>query len=505
MSLPRLSLSISCALALPLLTLLTPGSAQAGGFYVPEVGARSMSMANAVTAQSEDVSMLFHNPAGLAGQEGTQIQLNGLAVMPSVDFFRAPVEDPNDPSRTIRFDKVSNTNKFAVVPSLFVASDFGVENLSVGLGVYLPYAAHIVYPDDGDQRYVVQEAEVRTFFVSPTVAYKFWDRLSVGVGLNYVFSDFHLRQANTIPFVIGPPESNPDPDPQLDGSNDVKGKDPAKFGANIGVTYTDPEDRFAVGMSVMTPIRPVFKGNAKLENEGILPFVDADGNEVLPAGVRNDKFSLEFPMPLIVRAGMMMRPHDQVMVSFDVNWQRWETMDELVLDLENNYPLQPTPGAVAYDVVIPQKWKNTWSVRAGLEGQPKDTLPLFLRAGVLFDQSPISDRYFDVLTPESDKFGLSGGLGYHLNIRDKVRMDFDLAYMYLGFKERNIAPVKIGPDTNSGNDDNDDPLDDSRPNGSQTTIPGSDKTILNKPAPSFYHGVTRAAFHLVGLSIGVRI
>src|SRR5690606_25154491 len=119
------------------------------------------------------------------------------------------------------------------------------------------------------------------------------------------------------------------------------------------------------------------------------------------------------------------RPHKQVSVALDVNWQRWETVDELYINFKNNYPLQPTPNAVAYDVVIPQKWKNSFSVRAGVEGQPGAELPLFLRAGVLFDQSPIPDRTFDVLTPESDKVGLSGGIGYQLDIRGKVKMDFD--------------------------------------------------------------------------------
>ena len=66
-------------------------------------------------------------------------------------------------------------------------------------------------------------------------------------------------------------------------------------------------------------------------------------------------------------------------------------------------------------------------------------------------------------------------------------------------------PVKVGPDNNSGNDDNDMPIDDTVPNPDQGEIPGSDKTILNKPSPSFFHGVYRAAFDLLGLSISVRI
>ena len=51
---------------------LTSSVVHAGGFYVPEVGARSISMANAQVAQSQDTTALFHNVAGIAGLGGVQ-------------------------------------------------------------------------------------------------------------------------------------------------------------------------------------------------------------------------------------------------------------------------------------------------------------------------------------------------------------------------------------------------------------------------------------------------
>jgi long-chain fatty acid transport protein len=486
-----------------------PSIAQAGGFYVPEVGARSTSMAGAVTAQSEDASMLFHNPAGLAGQKGTQIQVNALGVMANVEHWQRPFEVPDGMggTDTLRSPKVENTNKFGVVPSLFVVSDFGVDNLSAGVGVYVPFGAHIVFPEDGAQRYIVTEADLRNFYVTPTVAYKVWDRLSFGAGLSYVYSTIDLAQANNAVFVLGEPEDNFDPPAELEGMNHLSGKDKASFSGNLGITYTDPEDRFAFGLSVMLPTKVNFEGTANIESPAIqgTPPVGEEFGEDLVDGERTDTFSVEFNYPLILRAGMMARPHEQVMVSLDVNWQRWSTSQELYLDFEDNTQLQLVPGATLYDVVIPQYWNDTLSVRAGVEGQPSPKLPLYLRAGGLYDESPIEDRYFDMLTPESDKWGITGGVGYHADIRGKVRIDVDLAYMHLFFRERDIGPTKIGPDEVSGNDSNDPDLDDSGPNNSQTEIPGSDKTILNKPAASWHYGVTRAAFDLIGLTIGIRL
>jgi long-chain fatty acid transport protein len=497
--------STSAALA----TLLSPSLAHAGGFYVPEVGARSTSMGAAVTAQSEDASMLFHNPAGLAGQKGTQIQINALGVLPKFEHWRRPVEVPDGAgSQTINFDKVQNTNKFGVVPSLFVTSDFGVDNLAVGLGLYIPFGAHAVFPEDGSQRYIVTEADLRNYYVTPTVAYKAWNRLSFGAGISYVYSSLDMAQANNAALVLGEPESNKyiDPESPLEGMNHLSATDKASFSANLGVTYTDPDDRFAFGVSVMLPTKVNFEGTAHIESPAILA-LDEEYGENLIEGERNDNFSVDFNLPMILRAGMMARPHDQVMVSLDVNWSRWSTSKELYIDFEDNPQLQLLPGATLYDVVIPQNWKDTLSVRAGVEGKPSANLPLFLRAGALYDESPIDDRYFDMFVPESDKWGISAGGGYQIDIAGKVRLDIDLSYMHLFFRERNIGPTTLGPDTNNGDDNmgTDGTLDDTGPNNSQGEIPGSDKTLLNKPAASYHYGVTRAAIDLLGLTIGIRI
>jgi hypothetical protein len=63
-----------------------------------------------------------------------------------------------------------------------------------------------------------------------------------------------------------------------------------------------------------------------------------------------------------------------------------------------------------------------------------------------------------------------------------------LAYMHLFYSERNIGPATVGTDQTL-----------------RQSIPGSDRTILNKPASSFFYGVTRAGIDLLALSISLRI
>src|SRR6476661_1901931 len=56
------------ALAASALAFFGARNARAGGFYVPEQGARSVGMAGASVAQSGDASAIFHNPAGIAAK-----------------------------------------------------------------------------------------------------------------------------------------------------------------------------------------------------------------------------------------------------------------------------------------------------------------------------------------------------------------------------------------------------------------------------------------------------
>jgi long-chain fatty acid transport protein len=447
--------------------------ADAGGFYVPEVGPRAAAMGGAMAAQDADASAVFHNPAGLAGQTGTQIQFSGTVFLPNLSFFRRPVVDPNSPTgEEIRFDRVENTNSVGAAPYLGAVSDFGISNFAAGIAIYAPFGAAISYPTDGSQRHVVTSVDLKVIHVSPAVAYRLSDRFRVGVSLSYIFSELSLEQRNAIQYVNGDPEVFPDPDPAVEGENFLDVKDPVSVSATLGAMYTDPRGRFRIGASVLTPVTLHLEGDADIRNSAITPLMDGDGNVVQEGGQRTDSISAEMPMPLIVRIGANIQPHPRVMVAVDVNWQRWSTFDELVIDFENEHELLPTPGVYLYDVTIANEWSDTFSFRLGAEVQPLADRPLRVRAGALYDQSPIDDQHFDLLAPDSDKLGIGGGLSYTLVLGASTPLELDLSYQHLFFAERDVTD--------------------------------SEKTILNKPAPSFYSGITRTGFDVIVLSTGVR-
>lgn len=449
------------------------GEARAGGFYVPEIGARAASMGVAVTSDVSDPSATFHNPAGLAHADGLQLELSTDLFLPNVTFFRRPLTDPNT-GDNLHFAGASNTNKVIAAP--FLGASYRVhDQVTAGLAVMAPFGATLEWPEDGAQRQIVTSIALKTIFISPSVGVKLPGGFSVGVAANVIWGDLVLEQRNAIPYVTGDPEQYPDPQAGIQGDTHIAGRDPFSLGATIGVGWRD--ERLSVGASVMTPVTLHLEGDAHVENSGISPLVDSNNNVLQAAGAREDQVKIRFPLPLVARLGVAYKLAPKWRLGADVNWQRWETQKTLVVDFVHEYELLPTPGAYLYDVRVENQWKNTFSARLGAEAEPFSA-PVTVRAGLLFDQSPVDDRHFSVLTPDSDKLGITAGARYS-HKSGAHRFDFDLAAMHLFLAERDVSPAGDG-------------------------MAGSDGTILNKPAPSFFHGVTRAGFSLITVAVAWR-
>jgi long-chain fatty acid transport protein len=456
------------------LAILGPGAAHAGGFYVPEIGPRAPAMGAAMTAQAADASSVFHNPAALSGQVGTEVQVVGAVFFPRVTFYRRPVDDPGTDER-IHFAGVRNTNRVGAAPYVGARTDFGRGRVSAGVALYVPFGAALSYPDDGSQRHVVTHVELVALHLSPAVAYRVSDSFAVGVSLNAIFAELALEQKNAVQYVTGDPEVFPDPDPEVEGDTVLAARDPFSLGATLGALYRDGRGRFQLGASVLLPVTLRFSGTADVHNPAITELMDESGNVTQPAGERHDRIRTEIPLPLVARVGVAARLHPQAQVAFDVNWQRWSTFSAMTIDFENEHELLPTPGAELYDVTVANHWRDTFSLRLGAEVVPRPGSPWRLRGGVLYDQSPIDDAYFDLVAPDSGKVGVGGGLGRTFVVGGRL-VDLDLAYQHLFLGDRDVSPET-----------------------------GSAKTILNKPAPSFYYGVTRARFDILYLSVGVRL
>src|SRR5512134_574993 len=71
----RGAMRIVKGLAVLVILLFAAASANAGGFRLPEAGAKAMGMGFAFTAQADDPSAIYFNPAGIVQLEGQNVKV----------------------------------------------------------------------------------------------------------------------------------------------------------------------------------------------------------------------------------------------------------------------------------------------------------------------------------------------------------------------------------------------------------------------------------------------
>src|SRR5580704_17317249 len=92
-----------------------------GGIEVPMQGGAAAGQADAFTAQADDASAIFYNPAGLTQLEGTNISAGAYLLQPEFHF-----EGNNSEERE---------NLPSVLPHLYAESDLNLDKWRFGLGI----------------------------------------------------------------------------------------------------------------------------------------------------------------------------------------------------------------------------------------------------------------------------------------------------------------------------------------------------------------------------------
>jgi long-chain fatty acid transport protein len=112
-------------------------------------------------------------------------------------------------------------------------------------------------------------------------------------------------------------------------------------------------------------------------------------------------------------------------------WTEWSSYRTLRADFDNGSFLESQ-----------KRWHNAWMWRAGAQFRVNKYLDL--RAGFLFDETPISGPTLDPLVPSGDRKGYCGGLGLHI---DRVTFDFGYNYVQDQNRQWNNASgdVNLGP------------------------------------------------------------
>jgi long-chain fatty acid transport protein len=160
----------------------------AAGFYITEIGTPG-SLGTAGAANSTNTyhaDSAWTNPAGMTGLDEDQIVAGLQVVAPKVEF---------DPSVAEAGGKDGGNAGHALpIPSLFYVKKLS-DRSRFGFSIIAPQGGGVNYGDDFVGRYSASKAELGVIGISPSLAYQFSDRLSVGAGVSALYTKYEINIA----------------------------------------------------------------------------------------------------------------------------------------------------------------------------------------------------------------------------------------------------------------------------------------------------------------------
>ncbi|MBX3306642.1 MAG: outer membrane protein transport protein, partial [Nitrospira sp.] len=163
-----------------------PTPTLADGFRNPFHDAAAIAQGNAFTAQADNASAVFYNPAGMAQLRGVQTAGGMQFVSINTKFSGPTGATVTNSSPTVGLPP---PGQFFLTANLKDLGMSALGNLSVGLGVLNLYGFAAKFPTDGPFATAVTFAQLPLIAIKPTVAYKVTESLSVGLGADiFIFT-----------------------------------------------------------------------------------------------------------------------------------------------------------------------------------------------------------------------------------------------------------------------------------------------------------------------------
>lgn len=398
--------------------LLGSTCANAGGILIYEAGQEGNGLANAgAAALAKDPSVLMSNPAGLTQLQGTQVSANAQVILGDVRFSR----DSNNP-----FDGNEGGNALQYLPgaSLFISHQLD-DRAAIGFGMYGNFGLALDYDDDWAGRYFTQEAAIIGVSFQPTLAYKFTDDLSVGIGPRIMYGYYRTEMAinNNL---LGLRDR---PDGQLEYKDTDVGT-----GVNLGVLYQ---------LNPRTRLGFAYTSKIKLEFEDS-PHVRNISNPILNAGLRRldvDTLELDLNVPQTATFSLAHELDEQWTLLGSLGWQDWSDFGDVGVEVDANN------GGVSR--TVDRKYKDTW--HASLGAQYQATPHLRWSMGLGYDSSAVDDEDRTVDNPMGETWRLATGVNYMID----EGLDVHLAYTLIWLGDMDVEQTKSrSGNTLSGSFDN---------------------------------------------------
>lgn len=388
---------------------------------------------------TNNLSAIYYNPGALSLGSGTRLMIDATLAHRSVDYTRpeAAISSPGAGTPNDIFGANSGTatlRNFAGSPFIALASDFGVPELTVAFGLYVPFgggaswdendaitpAQSAQYPGviDGQQRWWSIDSSLKAIYMTLAASYKVSDQLHIGVSFNRVSTSIDTIRARTVPA--------PETDDIVGPSGLVEGRSylsasAADYSVGFGLVYK-PTQSLRFGYSYQSQ-----PGFGEIRLKGDLKVTDHIAQRDPAAS------GLLMSLPDIHRLGMQYGEKRKWQVRLFADYVRWSVFDRQCL--VNNPEGECDEQSITLN--IQRDWHDAFGVRLGGSYWISD--PVELYAGFGYDANAASDRGADPSLFDMDK--LSVALGARLSLL-KNAMRLGLTFTQVIYMTRKVDVVR---------------------------------------------------------------
>jgi long-chain fatty acid transport protein len=409
-------LSVFCASSL----------ARGSAFAINELGVRAQGMGGAFASIADDGSAIFYNPAGLAFQVRTFMEMDSLTVVGLFRFFPTDpppgvITPPNGYSGSVKPHFIPVANLYAVRP----ISD----KLVVGFGGFVPFglAANFTNFNDGDPqntkfpgRFAGSRAALQSYWFQPTFSYKVTENSGIGGGVALVHTHLFLEES------ILNPTGDGDTFGQAFASTVFPGIDPKAAAAsiarllpegrlraaatanspgfNLGYLYKNPSKKTSFGLAWRSAVVSHLSGQASFAftNTGaVTPFLPAKASfsTLFP----NQAIKGVFTTPGTYTVGVSNESIRNTLISVDFEVQDFRRFKDLPINFS-----QTSGTATPPEQRLTFNFHNSYITHVGLQRQVGRNLQA--RFGYVYDVSPVPDQSVGPLFPDANRHSLTFGL-----------------------------------------------------------------------------------------------
>ena len=416
-------------LLLTISALLFATAVCAEGYQVNTLSAKQLGMGHVGTGMKLNSESIYFNPAGTAFQTSRFSFSVGITGIKSNATYLSNNDYRGNPQIQAHSDNKISTPLYAYF------NYKATKNLAVGLGFYTPYGSSMNWGDNWVGAHLIQSIDLQAYTLQPTISYKFWDKLSVGVGMTITWGTFDLSRSM---FPVGEATNNTIAglltaagqgqyaelftqagDRSLVSAR-IKGDAKTAIGVNVGILW-DITPEWTLGFSYRSKVKmKVASGTANLL------YASPEIGQVLQApGMIPDLSSAcvetELPLPANLAWGVGFRPTPKWEMAFDIQYVLWSAYKSLHVDITD-----PTTGASVYDLPTSIKnYKNTVATRIGVQYHACKFVTA--RLGMYVDESPVRSDFLNPETPSMTKVSYTAGV----TINPCKNVSIDLAYGYI--------------------------------------------------------------------------